>query len=174
MKVNVGCGLNQLDGWENFDADLDITNPLPFGENSIHFILAEHVVEHVQYRQAVMFLTECYRVLAPAGVARIIVPSIERVLIHADENYFKFVSRWAKYPDLRGAMGALMFEHGHKTVWTESLLTATMFYAGFDIETTQPRMSKHPELRDIDGHWKVIGEHNNWIESSVVEGTKGE
>ena len=173
MKVNVGCGSNKLDGWQNFDADLDITNPLPFDDNNIDFILAEHVVEHIRYRQAVMFLTECRRVLRPGGVARIIVPSIERVMLYADENYFDFVAKWMKSSDgVRSAMGAILWEHGHKAAWTESMLVATMYYVGFQTEVLEPRDSSHPELLDVDGHWKVIGERNNWIESSIVEGTK--
>jgi SAM-dependent methyltransferase len=172
LKVNFGCGANKLDGWHNFDIEVDITNPLPGGDNAIDFILAEHVVEHVRYRQAVMFLTECYRVLKPGGVARIIVPSIERVMLYADDEYLKFVSKWIKFDGVRGAMGAIMWEHGHRTAWSGGLLEATMFYAGFNVKMTEPRMSVHEELQDVDGHWKVIGEHNNWIESSVVEGTK--
>jgi len=174
MKVNLGCGTNRLPGWDNHDADIDITNPLPWGDSTIEYILAEHVVEHVRYRQAVMFMTECHRVLLPGGVLRVIVPSIERVMLYADEEYLKFVSRWTKHPDVRGAVGAIMWEHGHKNAWTESLLVATMFYAGFGTMVCEPQRSEHLELRDIDGHGKVIGEQNNWIESSVVEGTKGE
>ena len=172
VKVNVGCGTNKLAGWQNFDADLDITNPLPFADNTIDFILAEHVVEHVRYRQAVLFLTECYRVLRPGGVVRIIVPSIERVMLYADEDYLKFVTRWVKTSDVRGAVGAIMWEHGHKTAWTESLLVATMFYVGFGTAVCEPQRSEHSELCHVDGHGRVIGDLNNWIESSIVEGTK--
>lgn len=173
MKVNFGCGNNRLDGWQNFDVELDITNVLPFGDNAIDFILAEHVVEHTRYREAVLFLTECIRVLRPGGVARIIVPSVERIMIHASDEYLKFIARWARIPDVRGAMGAILWEHGHKTPWTESLLMATMYYAGFDdLKVEEPRQSSHKELEDVDGHWKVIGEHDNWVESSIIEGTK--
>jgi len=37
-KLNLGCGGNILDGWENHDMDLDITKPLPYDGNSIDFI----------------------------------------------------------------------------------------------------------------------------------------
>jgi len=173
VKINLGCGTNKLQGWENHDADIDITSSLPWCENTVDFILAEHVVEHVQYREAIMFMMECHRILRPGGVFRVIVPSVERILWHADDEYVKFVSRWAKTPNKRGAIGAILWEHGHKTPWTESLMLTTLYYAGFgDTKVLEPRVSDHLELQDVDGHWKVIGEHNNWVESSVVEATK--
>jgi len=172
IKVNLGCGTNRLDGWQNYDEDLDITRPLPFGDDTVDFILAEHVVEHVPYVAAIGFLRECRRVLVSGGVARIIVPSVERIMLHADADYLKFVSRWTTEPGVRGAMGAILHAHGHQTAWTEGLLRATLFYAGLTPVHCDPGQSMHDELRDVDGHAKVIGWRNNWIESSVFEGTK--
>ena len=173
LKVNFGCGENKLHGWKNHDAEIDITNALPYEDKAVSFILAEHVVEHVRYREAVVFMQECHRILVPGGVLRIIMPSVERIMKYADNSYIKFVSRWSQFPDLRGAMGAIMWEHGHKVAWTESLMRATLFYAGFDnIKDAPARHSSHPELHDVYGHWKVIGQHNNEIESVVLEATK--
>lgn len=174
IKVNFGCGANRLDGWQNYDDDVDITRRLPFADDTVDFILAEHVVEHVPYSDAVMFLQECRRVLVSGGVARIIVPSVERIMLHADEEYVQFTYRnkWAPQPTVRGAMHAILFCHGHEAAWTEGLLRSTMFYAGLEPEHCDPGQSRHAELRDVDGHAKIIGWRNNWIESSVFEGTK--
>ncbi len=173
MKINLGCGTNRLKGWSNFDADIDITQPLPFDSNSATFMFAEHVVEHVEYVEALAFFKECYRVLRPDGVLRIAVPSIERILHHGNEDYYKFAAKWAPTPDLRGAMHAILFAHGHRAPWTESLLVTSLFFVGFDeVMVNAPGLSPHPELQNVEGHGKVISDEFNLIETSVAEATK--
>ena len=170
VKVNLGCGKNKIPGWRNHDIDVDITKPLPFEDNSVDFMLAEHCVEHVDYYKAIDFFKECARVLKPWGVLRVIVPSIELIRDRADEDYIRFVKRWAPTEDLRGAMHAILYEHGHQTAWTQSLLEATLFYCGFEHTVRcEPSQSRHQPLQGVDGHPKVIGERNNWIESLVME-----
>lgn len=55
-KIQFGCGGNKLDGWENYDRDVNISKPLPFEDNSIRFIFAEHVLEHVHAHDLNMLL----------------------------------------------------------------------------------------------------------------------
>jgi SAM-dependent methyltransferase len=170
VRLNFGCGKNRLAGWRNFDSDVDITKRLPFPDATADFILAEHVVEHVEYRQALAFMRECRRVLKPGGVARFAVPSIEKVWKHADAEYFAFVKRWSKQEGLRPAIQALLDCHGHKAPWTESLLLVTAFQAGFNnVTACEPGKSDIADLVGVEGHHKVIGEKFNWIETVVVE-----
>jgi SAM-dependent methyltransferase len=170
VRLNFGCGLNRLPGWRNFDADIDITKRLPFGDASADFILAEHVIEHVEYKQALAFMRECRRVLKQGGVARFAVPSIEKVWKHADAEYFAFVKRWSKQEGLRPAIDALLNCHGHKAPWTESLLLVTAYQAGFDnVKAFDPGQSDLADLKGVEGHGKVIGDKFNWIETVVVE-----
>lgn len=170
VRLNFGCGTNRLEGWQNFDSEIDITKRLPFDDASADFILAEHVVEHVEYRQALAFMRECRRVLKAGGTARFAVPSIEKVWRNADAEYFAFVKRWAKQEGLRPAIQALLDCHGHKAPWTESLLMVTAYQAGFDqVKACEPLHSDIPDLDRIEGHHRVIGEKFNWIETVVVE-----
>ena len=76
MKVNLGCGKNKLEGWENYDSEVDLGKKLPFDDDSIEYIFAEHVVEHLSTHEAYDFFDECFRTLKPSGVVRIVVPSI--------------------------------------------------------------------------------------------------
>jgi ADP-heptose:LPS heptosyltransferase/SAM-dependent methyltransferase len=172
-KLNFGCGGNNLRGWKNFDAEVDITQlPLPFADNSASHIFAEHVVEHVGYYQAVAFFKDCFRVLAPGGAIRIAVPSVEQVWQRATADYMRFVesNKWAPNADLRGAMHAILFGHGHQTAWTEGLLSATLYYCGFKHVNPQPvGVSPDPALEGVEGHGKVIGDEFNMIETVVVE-----
>jgi SAM-dependent methyltransferase len=173
IKFNFGCGANRLEGWANYDAEIDIAKPLPFPNAYADFILAEHVVEHVAYDAALAFFRECRRVLKQDGVVRIAVPSIERLWRDGTEDYFRFVHRkkWAWAPDARGAIHAMLYRHGHRGPWTESLLATSLYLAGFDkIKSRRPGESAHDALRNIEGHGRVIGETFNDIETVVCEG----
>ncbi|RWF44291.1 MAG: methyltransferase domain-containing protein [Mesorhizobium sp.] len=173
IKLNFGCGENRITGWCNYDEEVDITQPLPFEDDHADFIFAEHVVEHVDYRQALAFFAECRRVLKPGGIIRIAVPSLENIWKRGDQDYFNFVRKWAPSADRRGAMDAIINAHGHQAIWTQGLLEACLFYAGFeDIEACEPGNSSHADLVAVEGHGRVIGERFNWIETAVVEGTK--
>lgn len=173
VKINLGCGNNKLEGWKNYDKEIDITKPLPFKLNSADFIFAEHVIEHVEYFKALAFLGECFRVLRPGGIVRIACPSIENVMRRADEEYVKFIRKWVtNLEGTRAAMHNILFFHGHKAPWTDSLLEASLFYAGFkDLVKCDPGHSKVEALQGVEGHGKVIGDRNNWIETIVWEGT---
>lgn len=175
MKLNLGCGTNRLEGWENYDAEVNITEPLMWKSDSVDFVFAEHVVEHVYYEQAVGFFRECHRILKPGGVVRIAVPSVERVYQMATERYGEFVKKWVPWEKdyRRAAMSNILFMHGHRAPWTEGLLQASLFYAGFDNPwPTIPGYSRHGELCNVEGHDKVIGKEFNAIETVVVEAIK--
>lgn len=172
-KLNFGCGKNRITGWDNYDAEVDISQPLPFDDASADLIFAEHVVEHVGYYQALDFFKECLRVLKPGGVIRICVPSLENIWKRGDEDYFRFASKWGPSADRRGAMHAILYAHGHQAAWTQGLLEASLYYAGFDgIEACEPGKSRRSELVGVEGHARIIGERRNWIESAVAEGVR--
>ncbi len=83
LLVNLGAGPRGKLGWVNVDAIqadnvnclFDCRRSLPFPDNSVKGIFVEHFFEHLDYHDEVPdFLRECYRVLEPNGVLRIIVP----------------------------------------------------------------------------------------------------
>jgi len=63
----------------------DLQNPLPFPDNSFSAIYASHVLEHLYLNQAQNLLKECFRVLKPNGVLRIMTPDLGSIV----ENYLK-------------------------------------------------------------------------------------
>jgi hypothetical protein len=173
LMLNLGCGTNKLQGWLNHDADVDITKPLPWPEGSAHYVFIEHCVEHVSYHQAIAFFEEAYRVLAPGGVLRVVVPSIEQIAKLADQSYFAFTEQWGGEPTLKGALRAIIHAHGHQQAWTASLMAHSLAYAGFiAVEELEVGFSRHSALRGVEGHWRVIGAQFNRVESMVFEATK--
>jgi predicted SAM-dependent methyltransferase len=148
MKLQFGCGGNQIEGWQNYDRDCDVTKPLPFPNESAERILAEHVLEHISAPDMLRFMDECYRILIPTGVLRICCPVIDNrlTLEHARD---------------------LTFGHGHQVVLTQQVMRTLFWMAGFKshhIRVTE----RAPE----DGHWRAIGKEKDDLETCRVEGTK--
>jgi predicted SAM-dependent methyltransferase len=146
MKYNFGCGSNRIFGWQNFDADCDITKPLPFSDNSAEFILAEHVCEHIAAPDCLRFFEECHRLLSPGGVLRICVPHLDRI---QDTAHCR----------------DLIVGHGHMVVFNLSNLVTMLQLAGFESVSETLR-------KPCDGHWKIIGEAKDDLETLRVEARK--
>jgi predicted SAM-dependent methyltransferase len=86
LSINLGSGGKGKPGWVNTDLQayrydnglpVDIRKPLPFASGSARRILAEHVIEHIDFHYEVpSVFAECYRVLEKGGVFRVIVPDL--------------------------------------------------------------------------------------------------
>ncbi len=82
MKLNLGCGKRNLEGFVNVDfrggEALTTASHLPFPDNIFTFVLASHVLEHVpDLAQAVK---EIHRVLITGGLVEVRVPTGFRTL----------------------------------------------------------------------------------------------
>lgn len=173
IKLNFGCGGNRLEGWDNFDAEVDISKWLPFQDSVADFILAEHVVEHVTHKDAWNFFSECHRILKVGGVLRVAVPDVERIWFNWTPAYGEAVKAGGHGDGtLPSSVRAAVFEHGHQAVWNQSLLMVFLNCAGFKCTPQRPGKSVFPELQNIDGHGKVVGESIAAIETSTVDAVK--
>jgi SAM-dependent methyltransferase len=91
MKLNIGSGKDYREGFINIDNspfvkkdkqfDLD-TYPYPFKDNSVDFILAMAVIEHLKDMKA--FLEEAHRILKSGGKLRFRVPMAGTHVDHGD------------------------------------------------------------------------------------------
>ena len=85
--LNVGCGRRYDRRWVNLDLEsrdasvvqYDITQGIPFADNTFDAVYHSHVFEHLKPEQGERLLKECFRVLAPGGVLRIVVPDLEKI-----------------------------------------------------------------------------------------------
>ncbi|NAZ91667.1 class I SAM-dependent methyltransferase [Vibrio toranzoniae] len=139
LKLNLACGTNYLSGWVNVDidsevADLqhDLTKPLPYSDNSVSHIYAEHFIEHIEQKDALNFLRECRRVLKHDGILRLSTPSLYYLLV----NYFEFnISSWGDLwmPPTRAHMiNEGMRSWGHKFLYDADEIQRLSFEAGFN------------------------------------------
>ena len=95
--LNVGCGSYYLKDtiWSNVDFTSNdsyvikhnLLNGIPFNDSSFDLVYHSHVLEHFSKSDGYNFLSECYRVLKPNGVIRIVIPNLENIV----REYLKWI-----------------------------------------------------------------------------------
>ncbi len=87
LLLNVGCGQLAKAGWINIDYVphdgvfyFDALDRFPIADGTVRHLHCEHFLEHLQFEDALVFLEDCHRILAPGGTMRIIVPNAERYM----------------------------------------------------------------------------------------------
>lgn len=94
-RYHLGCGTVFLKGWLNigywshlendglFDIDgaillnHDLRFGIPAENSSLEAVYHSHLLEHLNYKDALNFIAEIYRVMKPGGLHRILVPDLE-------------------------------------------------------------------------------------------------
>ncbi len=87
MKLNLGCGADIRDGYINVDViksrgvDVvcDISQKLPFEDNSCEEIIAQDILEHLTKEQLESTLAEISRVLLIGGRLKVRIPNINAI-----------------------------------------------------------------------------------------------
>lgn len=195
-KLQLGCGQNLIDGFFNTDINtkngayyVDATKPLPFFNNTFHYIFSEHNFEHLSYTEGKKLLGECYRVLRPKGVIRITMPCLEFLIdiynnIEKPENkeYLKWhFERYAKeqFEDFGEDYPAALFVNnfmrfwGHKCLYDKPTIRRMFENAGFkNVVFCNIFESAHEELQNVEHHQNIIPPRFNALESMCVEAMK--
>lgn len=156
-RLHFGCDQNFLaKPWENYDTDVDIRKPLPFPIGSARFILAEHVIEHVSFRDGVRFLGECLRILEPGGVLRLAFPDITRSVDIKEykRGFDKFYHR--QLNTVEDVWFSILTDWAHESCWTKEMAIRVLLAVGFEkVMPRVPTSSPHEELdRNVDLIWR--------------------
>jgi predicted SAM-dependent methyltransferase len=85
--LNLGCGACFHHAWVNVDftsnsPDViahDLRRGAPAPDASASVVYHSHVLEHFRPEDARRFLRECWRVLIPGGIARVVIPDLETI-----------------------------------------------------------------------------------------------
>ena len=148
-KLQLGAGSNDPKAWLNTDIEsnsnevyLDATKRYPFPDGSFHYVVSEHVIEHVPWEAGVAMLKECYRVLAPGGKLRVVTPNLAKFVQlltgSTDVDAQQFMAAklrlhdWPESP----VTGAYIFnrqvrEWGHQFLYDSATLRKSLELAGF-------------------------------------------
>jgi len=174
LKINIGCGLSGAPGWCNIDnsptiplsrlklgrllfptpawpKDVrrhDVKKGLPFAEQSVSCIYSSHTFEHFSWAESLAVAKECFRVLRPGGVLRVVVPDLQLIareyLRDSDPMAsHRFVDRLLLSHTIHD-----LFHRGahHSQMFDESSLIALLRQAGFE----EPIVSNFMQSRITD------------------------
>lgn len=156
----------------------DLRKPLPFPDNSVSVIYASHLLGHLWLNQADALLRECYRVLKPGGVLRIMVPDLAESVSHYVTKTYKTdempnadcFMRDLQMRDMESPVGNIFYRfyivlkdyRTQKWKFDEESLVWHFKKSGFaDAQRMPLHISKIPEIESI--------ERNKGL---CVEGTK--
>ena len=161
-RIQYACGPKLLRGWVNVDfyspaamkekygmtaeftyyqADLSLRQP--FQDSTFLFAYAEDFIEHLDQADSLIFLFECYRVLAADGVLRLSFPGLEGVL----KRHF---SSPLMTDLVQGRKDA--YEHyDHRHFYSREEISLAARHIGFsDIRFTAYGESDHAELNGLE------------------------
>lgn len=136
IRLHVGCGWTYLEDWINVDlfatkADIawDLRQGVPLADGTVDAIFHEHMLEHLNLREGLLFTLECARLLKPGGLLRIGVPDAGACI---DSYSGKGNPEWAESrPTGMLAVQGLFYENGHRAMYDGETLTLMCRAAGF-------------------------------------------
>lgn len=153
IKLDLGCGAFKRDGFIGIDlsseADIqwDLTQGLPFEDDTVSMIRSDHFFEHLDQRDLMHLLKDCRRVLIPGGTLDFTVPHIDPYIeAYLARDFDLFKEKITDIPngdeDLYNTCFDrilwLLYRNGeHKSMFDKESIVARVKLAGFSVVTTR-------------------------------------
>jgi predicted SAM-dependent methyltransferase len=136
----------RVDGASYF-TQLDISAPLPFGAQSVEWVYAEHLIEHVPLLVGIGWLTEVRRILVPGGLVRLTTPDLGKYAVSyaSGDGFFRQhrhrLSALRIGPPMPGRdafmFNQLFYLYGHRWIYDLAEISYALAEAGFDPEAVR-------------------------------------
>jgi predicted SAM-dependent methyltransferase len=96
--LNIGCGTKFHKTWANVDMTSNSPHVksynfligLPFASDQFDVVYHSQVLEHIPKENSSFFISECFRVIKPGGIMRVVLPDLENIvneyIKHLNEN----------------------------------------------------------------------------------------
>lgn len=150
----------RIDG-EYLFTPLDICQPLPFDDGSLEWVYAEHLIEHVTLSDAIGWLREVRRALAPGGLFRVTTPDLRRYV----QSYGRAGGLFAQHrvrlaaakigprmPERDAFMlNQIFFLWGHRWIYDFDELRYALVSAGFDPDAVKECSYRRGNRADVAG-----------------------
>ena len=151
----------------------DLRRSLPWHDDDARAIYCSHTLEHLSVDAGRRLLAECYRVVAPDGVVRIVVPDLRRCVdryLVGDLKAVDFVDSLGVSFETKGdswpkRLLTPYISFPHRCMYDEETLTATMREVGFSTRVCEPFEGFMEGITEIESEDRARG-------SVIVEGRK--
>jgi len=168
LKVHLGCGPNVMPGWVNVDYNpdfnpevvADLHEPFPFDSDTVDFIHSEGCLCQFDLESGYRFLNECFRILKPGGVMRLLSPDlrqlVRRYINGVDNNDNGLVDLWNREvgiplkTDTLAEVLNVGIRDLHNFVYDEDMLARVLQDCGFETEKVAYQQAGPEELRGLD------------------------
>lgn len=153
---------NPPEGWVALsEQDQDLTAPLKWADETVDVLMWEHVSEHLEMTDCILFFKEAKRVLKLGGILRTVAPFVDK-LVKFDEStpagkHYTQTQLRHYYPNddialkelgidfndhgLEFMLDSLLKKHHHKHVWSTGLMVRVLEKIGYS-EVTTPKIGQ--------------------------------
>jgi predicted SAM-dependent methyltransferase len=166
----------------------DIRKRLPFPDNYATAVYASHLLEHLYSDEAKELLRECFRILCPEGIIRLIVPDLNAIIkdywrssaagVEAEENEARCPAdklceqmgmrsrRSSKKNILYYCYSTFKDFHSHKWMYDVQSLSQRLVEAGFaDISRRRYLESKISGIADVERADRILANAGICVEA---------
>lgn len=157
LRLHIGCGRARMEGWVNIDVQAlpgvdvvaDVTKGLDFPDGRAEAVFAEHFLEHLPLADALAFLRESHRVLAPGCWARLSTPNLDWVWA----THYRLGSAPEEKRDAALRLNRAFHGWRHQFLWNREMLEEALLASGFDqVRFCRYGESDLPLFRGIERH----------------------
>jgi len=159
-KYNLGCGTSLYENylnigfWNHLQNDAvykdlngttntymlnhDLNHGIPAHDNSLDLVYHSHMLEHLSFQEGIDFIKECFRVLRPGGMMRLLVPDLEKwtKAYMVKDDFFLGEYRKCLDGDIHVTPAAIfmgmLHNHGHKMGYDYETVHWVLQKAGFE------------------------------------------
>lgn len=148
-KLGVIKDIHYKTEWPRNIIRYDCRRRLPFRTSKVEYIYHSHLLEHLSLEDARRFNKECWRVLRPGGILRVVVPELSFMA----RNYL--TRHGENDPEAAGNFIDLLVQHDarsyHRWMYDFSSLRRELSLAGFENVVRQSiGQGNMPDLDKVD------------------------
>lgn len=137
----------------------DLVRGIPCSDNSLEVIYHSHLLEHLSYKDGMVFIANCFKALQPGGIMRVLVPDLELWVNNYVQNNTFFFDEYRKalapdehiYPTKGAVFMGMLHNHEHKCGYDFDTLKWVLQGAGFErVRRTLVQSSDLPDIAEVE------------------------
>lgn len=177
MKIPLFAAINRRVRLFEMDWDRrvfvhDLRKEFPWSNGSVDVIYSSHTLEHLSKEDGRNFLDECFRVLRPGGLIRVVVPDLKTIISAYNDGKLSADDLLIKLDTLPDRSGGFMkrllspyVSYPHQCMYDTQRLVEIMRERGFAAASKNPFISGIEDIKNIE-------RADRTVDAVIVEGQK--